>query len=196
MKSQLVTTLACWMAGEFENRTQALENPAWFVHLHLWHRPLLQKLAGKLALFAEQANVLNLKQAYRQRVMLLSETELTLQVEYLALKQPEQFRGGGADSSLLAALTLADLEQLPGCALTVVRQQDTFSAQMAPNAKCCFEYEGKTRQVVLGFEARVDQFLSYDRGVDPESGQGLWGALMGPYQFKKSQYFAQELSLD
>lgn len=38
--SQTLITLAQWLAGEFENRSQALDQPAWFVHLRLWHRPL------------------------------------------------------------------------------------------------------------------------------------------------------------
>jgi hypothetical protein len=38
---------------------------------------------------------------------------------------------------------------------------------------------------VLGFEASETQFLSYDRGVDPETGQSLWGAMMGPYRHRK-----------
>ncbi len=195
---QLVSTLARWLAGEFENQAQALENPAWFVHLHLWHRPLPQRLDGKLALFGEQANVLNLKQAYRQRILLLSETQGTnqLQGQYLALKCPEQFRGSGLDPNLLESITLTDLEWLPGCVLTVTEQDGTFSAQMAPNTRCRFEYQGKTIQVALGFEARASQFLSYDRGIDPESGQALWGALMGPYQFKKCQDFSQALPLN
>jgi hypothetical protein len=36
--SQTLITLAQWLAGEFENRSQALDQPAWFVHLRLWHR--------------------------------------------------------------------------------------------------------------------------------------------------------------
>ena len=104
---QTLITLAQWLAGEFENRSQALEQPAWFVHLHLWHRPLPQRIQGKLALFAEQANVLYLEQTYRQRVILLQETEQShLQVQYLALKQPEKFRGAGANPSRLNQLNL------------------------------------------------------------------------------------------
>jgi hypothetical protein len=75
-----------------------------------------------------------------------------------------------------------------------VQNQDAgFKAQMNPEARCCFQYQEQTRQVVLGFEADEQRFLSYDRGVDPETGQGLWGALMGPYEFQKIQNFADEL---
>lgn len=186
-------TLAEWLAGEFENRSQALEQPAWFVNLRLWHRPLPQKIAGNLALFAEQANVLYLEQAYRQRVIMLKETEQAqFQVQYLAFKQPEKFRGGGANPQKLMQISLDDLELLPGCTLTVTQQEEVFTAHPA-GAKCYFQYEGKTRQVILGFEVSAKKFLSYDRGVDPDTGQALWGALMGAYQFNKCQDFAAEL---
>ncbi len=198
IKSQSLLNLARWLAGEFENHAQAMESPAWFVHLRLWQRPLPKQIEGKLSLFAEQANALYLDQTYRQRVMVLSEIEgkHQLQVQYLALKQSEKFRGAGANPSLLAELTLADLEWLPGCSLTVEQQNDTFYAQMQPGDHCRFSYQDKVGEVVLGFEVNANRFCSYDRGVDPESGQSLWGALMGPYQFSKCRDFAGELPLD
>jgi hypothetical protein len=129
--------------------------------------------------------------------MVLSEIEGThqLQVQYLALKQSEKFRGAGANPSLLTELILADLECLPGCSLTVEQQNDTFYAQMRPGDHCHFSYQGKVGEVVLGFEVSNGQFCSYDRGVNPETGQSLWGALMGPYQFSKCQDFASALPL-
>lgn len=195
--SQSVQTLAQWLAGEFENRAQALDQPAWFVHLTLWHRPLPRLIQGHLALFAEQANVLQRDHPYRQRILVLRETEdfQQIQIQYLALRQPEQFRGAGANRDRLANLSEADVEWLPGCILSVAQQNDAFVAEMAPDAQCCFQYEGKTRQVVLGFEARANQFFSYDKGVEPETGKALWGALMGPYTFQKSRDFAAELPL-
>lgn len=195
---QPLLSLACWLAGEFENRAQAIEHPSWFVHLRLWQRPLPNRIEGKLSLFAEQANALYLDQSYRQRVMVLSQVEGTdqLHVQYLGLKQPEKFQGAGANPSLLAKLTLADLDWLPGCCLTVKRQDDTFHAQMLPSNRCRFHYQDKVGEVILGFEVSPDRFCSYDRGVDPETGQSLWGALMGPYKFSKRQDFAGELPQD
>jgi hypothetical protein len=193
MFSQNLMTLAQWLAGEFDNQSQAQDQPAWFVHLRWWHRPLPFLLQGNLALFAEQANALYLDQPYRQRLLLLKEKDAeTWRVHYLALKQPEQFRGAGANPALLRSLTPDDCQELPGCTLTVQRQFDRFVAKPAPEDKCYFQYEGKQRQVVLGFEVRQTQYLSFDRGVDPETGAGLWGALMGAYELDKQKDFADE----
>ncbi|WP_255502467.1 CpcT/CpeT family chromophore lyase [Okeania sp. KiyG1] len=34
-----------------------------------------------------------------------------------------------------------------------------------------------------------------DKGIDPQTGQGIWGALMGPYKFMKCCSFSSELIL-
>ncbi|MGP1383262.1 MAG: chromophore lyase CpcT/CpeT [Thainema sp.] len=188
-------TLAQWLAGEFSNQSQALDQPAWFVHLRLWHRPLPQRFANHMALFAEQANVLHLDQPYRQRLMLLKpDTDpQILQVQYLAFRDPSQFRGAGTNPERLAAITSDDVEHLSGCVLTVRQNNGTFEATMPPEARCCFQYAGQTRQVELGFTATPQEFYSRDRGIDPETGQGLWGAMMGAYQFQRQQDWSGEL---
>jgi hypothetical protein len=107
------------------------------------------------------------------------------QVEYRQFKDPGQFRGAGSNPTQLSRLSPSDLIPLPGCILKVTQHNQTFIAKPPTDAVCNFEYEGKTRQVVLGFEVSSDRFKSYDRGVDPETGQSLWGAMLGPYIFQK-----------
>ncbi|NJR41071.1 MAG: hypothetical protein HC781_22315 [Leptolyngbyaceae cyanobacterium CSU_1_4] len=183
------------MAGEFDNQPQARDQPAWFVHLRLWYRPLPMRIEGNLAFFAEQANALTPDRPYRQRIAVLTEASGTLQVQYLAFKQPEKFLGAGANPGLLKSLSLEDLENLPGCRLNVSEEAGKFKATPQPGEPCYFQYNGATRQVVLGFEVSAGKFWSYDRGVDPETGQGLWGALMGAYEFHQCEVFARELIL-
>ncbi|MGB3612345.1 MAG: chromophore lyase CpcT/CpeT [Elainellaceae cyanobacterium] len=189
------TTLAQWLVGEFTNNAQAAEQPAWFVHLRLWHRPLPQRLQGNLALFAEQANVLKIEQAYRQRILMLQDKGNGLQGQYFAFKQPGQFQGAGQAPEKLALLQESDLIPLPGCVVEISQSDRRFHAQMRPGDRCRFEANGKVGQVVLGFEAEESQFLSYDRGVDPETEKPIWGALMGPYQFSKQQDYSGDLPL-
>lgn len=182
-------TLAGWLAGEFDNRPQSLDQPAWFVHLRLWHRPLPIRVEGCIALFAEQANALYLQNPYRQRVLVLQENGGSLTgsptVQYWAFRQPDHVRGAGARPELLSNLTMDDLQPLPGCRLRLRPHGDGVAAEPDAGDRCCFQYNGETRQVVLGFEASPGRFRSYDKGVDPDTGQALWGALMGPYEFTK-----------
>ncbi len=177
--------LAEWLVGEFDNKAQSMEEPAWYVPLRLWHRPLPHRIHGNLAIFAEQSNFLKLELPYRQRILALESIGDSLAVQFWAFKDPARFLGAGANPDLLAQATESELEALPGCRLEVVFAGDRYKAMPAPESRCYFNYDGKQRQVILGFESTAEQFLSYDRGVDPETGQSLWGAMMGPYRHQK-----------
>lgn len=185
-------TLASYLTGIFENREQAAAEPVWYVPLRLWQRPVTLFAKDSFTLFAEQANVLKLENPYRQRLLRLQSSPTDpslLQVQYYGFKDPDRFSGAGQNSMLLESMTLEDLELLPGCILTVrvekAPQGDRFIAVAPPNARCCFQYNGEVRQVSLGFEIDANEYLTYDKGIDPETGQALWGAVMGPYCYRK-----------
>jgi hypothetical protein len=196
-------TLARYMAGEFDNQQQAIAEPVWYVHLRLWQRPVPLFTEDSLTLFAEQANIVNLDKPYRPRILRLQSSDTTpasLQVQYYMLKDTEAIRGAGRNPELLRQLTSEDIEFLPGCNLTVKQQQVgpnsyEFSASSATGTPCGFSYQGNSYQVSLGFEATADEFRSYDKGIDPTTGKAIWGALLGPFRFKKRQNFAAELSV-
>lgn len=201
-----LVALARYLAGEFDNQAQAFAEPAWYVHLRLWQRPVPANLFSEdsITLFAEQANFMTLDRPYRQRVLQLqsvgSGSQTQLQVRYYMLKDPAAFRGACRNRDLLSRLTPAELEFLPGCTLTVTQQPLAagayhFKAFLPADARCCFTYQGETRQVSLGFEATPTQLLTYDKGIDPVTGQALWGAILGPFDFTKSQDFSDELTL-
>jgi hypothetical protein len=182
----LSNLLAEYLIGEFDNTEQSKEDPAWYVPLRLWHRLLPHRIQGKLAIFAEQSNFLSLENPYRQRILVLEpEANESLAVQFWAFKDPTKFRGAGANPDLLKAALEPELDLLPQCWLDVEFGGDRFKAASRQGDRCCFTYDNKLRQVVLGFEATQASFLSYDRGVDPETGQSLWGAMMGPYRHQK-----------
>ena len=192
-------TLANYLAGEFDNREQAIADPAWYVHLCLWQKPVPLFTEDSITLFAEQANVLKLDQPYRPRLMRLQERQdvNALQVQYYMPKDLAAVSGAGANPDLLKTFTSDRFELLPGCLLLVSEQQLNansyhFAAVLPSEARCCFTYAGNTIQVALGFEATQEEFLSYDKGVDPTTGAAKWGAIVGPYRFRKRQSVALE----
>jgi hypothetical protein len=189
--------LASYLAGEFTNQEQALAEPAWYVHLHLWHRPVKGLFPEGITLFAEQANILKLDQPYRQRLLQLRETAhdpLKIQVQYYKILQPTNFRGAGANPALLNHLTPEQVELLPDGVLKVAIDQPnypdySFTAMPASDRPCSFSYDNKTYQVQLGFAASPEQFLSYDKGINPSTGKAIWGAILGAYRFTKQSDF-------
>jgi hypothetical protein len=186
------------LAGIFDNQRQAQETPTWFVPTRLWQYPLVQQIDGYYAMFVEQAPLLTPEQPYRQRLMLLSSPNAgpnanpnhsDLEIIYRAFRDPAAIAGAAQTPERLASITSEALLELPGCRLRVQHQGDRFIANPPEGAKCCFDYQGKTRQVELGFDLTPDCLYSRDRGVDPDSGKGLWGALMGAYEYRKHQPF-------
>jgi hypothetical protein len=200
LPSELLT-LAHYLAGEFENREQSLAEPVWYVHLRLWQRPVHLFVEDSITLFVEQASVVKLDQPYRPRLLRLQVTPTnanSFQVQYYAFKDPIAVQGAGRNPDLLKSLTVEQIEFLPGCLLNVTQQplgndRYHFLASLPPGGKCCFTYQAQTYQVSLGFEASSEEFLSHDRGIDPQTGKAIWGAMLGPFRFKKIQDFAGEL---
>lgn len=204
LTSELIA-LGQYLAGEFDNREQAIADPAWYVHLHLWQRPVPVELFSEpsLTLFAEQANILHRDRPYRPRIMQLRQLPDSggspqLEVQYFMFKDPSQFMGAGRQPSLLQQLNPAQVEPLPGCTLTVSQNRLTdgtyhFAASLPSGARCCFPYKGETRQVDLGFEASPTELFSFDKGIDPNTGKALWGAVLGPFHFTKRHDFSGEL---
>ena len=149
-------------------------------------------------MFAEQVNIITPGNPYRQRVMRLQINHSPggeyLKVQYYLPKNPTALAGAGRARELLKQLKPSDLELLPGCTLNVSTQVMTgnnyrFIAKPPRDTYCRFTLQGKTIQVSLGFEVTSSQLLSYDKGIDPQTGKATWGAILGPFSYiKREQY--------
>ncbi|MEM8677038.1 MAG: chromophore lyase CpcT/CpeT [Cyanobacteria bacterium P01_G01_bin.67] len=197
--SPQLSALATYLAGEFSNQSQASSQPAWYVNLHLWIRPVPIFTDDSITLFAEQANTLKPEQPYRPRILRLRQRE-TLEVEFYMFPDLATARGAGRNKSLIEQITPEKIKFLPNCTLKVTTQELTqgysFTTTPATETPCSVTYQGTTFQVFLGFQATPNELLTYDKGIDPETGQGTWGALMGAYCFSKVQDFSQDLNLN
>lgn len=190
-----VHQVAQLLIGVYENQQQASQEPVWYVHLRAWWRLVPQGRQwfepSDVLLFAEQAAVINLDRPYRQRVMRLMPQADRVIAQFYQFKSVESVVGGGADPDRLTAIQVNDLIELPHCVLDVTSLAiDRFSAVPRLGDRCQFSYpdgqgRSKTGQVELGFEVGPDYLHSYDKGIDPESGRVLWGAMMGPYRYQK-----------
>ncbi|MCG6134155.1 MAG: chromophore lyase CpcT/CpeT [Nostoc sp. LLA-1] len=195
--SPKLVALGEYLAGEFNNQEQALADPAWYVHLRLWQRPVDLFTTDSITLFAEQANIVNLDRPYRQRIMRLrtgSSADAPLEIQYYMFKDPGVFIGAGLNPDLLQTLTPDQLDILPGCILTVTQTTLTptsykFAATQPPDTCCSFTYQNQSIQVSLGFAATSTEFYSYDKGIDSDTGKATWGAILGPYRYTKVKQY-------
>lgn len=201
--SELLYTLGQYLAGEFENRLQALQDPTWYVHLKLWSRPVQLFQADSLTFFMEQLTVAVGTPPYRQRILRLQMIDGQLTGRYYGLKDPLQFRGGGLDPDLFLKLSTEDLVDFPTCQITFIpTPQPTggyhFKAAMAPDTLCRFEYNNNVSHVRLNLEVSPPtppnnpavELLLQDQGIDPDTGKVVWGPMMGPLRLVKQQTYS------
>ena len=192
--SSQLTALGTYLAGEFSNQPQAIEQPAWYVNLRLWIRPVPIFEEDSITLFAEQANFLKLDQPYRPRILRLRQKE-TIEVEFYMLRDLATAKGAGLNKELITQITPDKIKFLPNCTLEVATkalENGSYCFETTPQTTepCSVTYQNNTFQVFLGFKATANELQTYDKGIDPATGKGTWGALMGAYVFNKLQNFS------
>jgi hypothetical protein len=186
-------TLARWLAADFSNQAQALENPPFFAHIRVCMRPLPWSLLNGFSLYVEQAYDYELHSPYRVRVLKLITVNDHLEIENYYVQNEAQFYGASRDQKRLASLTAEQLTPLPGCNMIVAWDGQSFHGRVAPGKQCFVERRGKKTYLDSEFTINAQEFISLDRGRDPETDAQVWGAIAGPFQFVRVQSFAHEI---
>lgn len=188
-------TLVTWMAGEFGNSEQAIENPPFFAHIRVCMRPLPLSFFGVPSLYLEQAYDYALDQPYRIRVLKFVVKDDKIEIPHYRIHTEEPFRGAARDLTKLKKLRPDQLNQMCGCGMDVIWTGAGFKGVVEPGKKCLIDRNGKTSYLDNEFEILDDgaRLVSLDRGRDPETNERLWGAIAGPFEFKRLQSFAAEL---
>jgi CpeT/CpcT family (DUF1001) len=189
------TLLTQWMAADFSNQAQAIENPPFFAHIQVCMRPLPKGFLSGISLYLEQAYNFQLQKPYRVRVLHFIQRENDVLLENYKVKDEEKFCGGARDRAKLLTLTPDDLESMGGCDIIVQRQGNSFSGKVEPGKKCMVVRNGMTTYLDNEFIVTEDHMTSYDRGRDPETDELLWGSIAGPFEFEKVNRFASEIEV-
>ncbi|MBE9068509.1 chromophore lyase CpcT/CpeT [Leptolyngbya cf. ectocarpi LEGE 11479] len=188
-----VSTLLKWMAADFSNQDQAIENPPFFAHIRVCMRPLPAGFLSGSCLYLEQAYDYMLSQPYRVRVLHFFPQKDYILLENYSFTEPETVTGAARDPEKLATLSADQLEKMPGCDMTVRWTGHSFIGKVVPGKNCIVVRKGKTSYLDNEFEITDDKLVSYDRGRDPETDELLWGSIAGPFEFEKRQRFDGEV---
>jgi hypothetical protein len=183
------------MAADFSNQAQAFENPPFFAHIRVCMRPLPLELLSGVSLFVEQAYDYNLNDPYRLRVLKLIEQNGQIEIENYCVKDEQELFGASRDPKRLATLTRDRLEKLPGCNMLVEWTGSSFKGKVQPGKACMVVRKGKTTYLDSEFEINPEQFVSLDRGRDPETNEHMWGSVAGPFEFVRWASFADEVKV-
>ncbi|NEP17121.1 MAG: chorismate-binding protein [Leptolyngbya sp. SIO4C1] len=188
-----VTTLVRWMAADFSNQAQAIENPPFFAHIRVCMRPLPSDFLAGTSLYLEQAYDYLLQEPYRVRVLHFLPQDDHILLENYSLSEQEKFYGSARDRDQLLKLSSSDIEKMPGCDMTVRWTGRSFIGKVVPGKACIVVRKGKTTYLDNEFEITNERLVSYDRGRDPETDELIWGSVAGPFEFEKRQRFDHEV---
>lgn len=188
-----VTTLTQWMAADFSNQAQAIENPPFFAHIRVCMRPLPKGFQSGISLYLEQAYHFQIDKPYRVRVLHFIQRENDVLLENYKVKDEEKFYGAARDLDKLARLSADDLEPMDGCDIFVRWENNRFIGEVEPGKKCTVVRNGATTYLDNKFIVTENHMTSYDRGRDPQTDGLVWGSVAGPFEFDKRERFAHEV---
>ncbi len=189
-----ILTLARWMASDFSNFDQAIENPPFFAHIRVCMRPLPYEFLDGVSLYLEQAYDYMLDQPYRVRVLKLVPKGDRIEIENYKVQDEASFYGSARDRQLLQSLTPDKLEKIPGSSFITEWTGSSFKGEVEPGKNCIVVRKGRTTYLDSTFEIDENVFISHDRGLDPETDEMVWGSVAGPFVFnKRIASFADEV---
>lgn len=188
-----VLALARWMAADFSNQQQAFDNPPLFAHIRVCMRPLPTDLLSGVGFYLEQAYDFQLNRPYRARVMKLVPQDDFILIENYTVKDEEALYGAARDRNQLSKLTPDQIEKMNGCNMIVHWTGSSFKGSVEPGKACIVVRQGKTTYLDSEFEIAGDQFISWDRGRDPETDEHVWGSMAGPFYFQRRTSFEHEV---
>ena len=70
---------------------------------------------------------------------------------------------------------------------------EMFCGSVEPGNKCLIHRKGVNTYLVSDVELSETTWISWDRGMDLESHEQIWGSAAGPLKFTKKASFANEL---
>ncbi len=169
------------LVGELDSRDQARRDADFYAislkTIEIWP----QRDDGPW-LYVEQAALDSLDKPYRQRVYRLQrDAGQLLSRVYLLPGDPLRF--AGADGSAFDQLSPEQLEERQGCAVRLSDDGEGGFSGATEGQACTSDLRGAsyaTSEVSLSL-AGID---SWDRGYDA-AGKQVWGAVKGPYQFRR-----------
>jgi CpeT protein len=190
--SDLLLTLAHWIAGDFSNQQQAFEDAKNYAHIHVFFRPLPWDFFGGIGFYSEQVYDYDLWRPYRQGVHLFIDRGEDIYIENYSLQNPMFYAGAGRELSILRSIKPDKIDRRYHCSMIFQRRGNLFRGRVEGNS-CFIEKYGKKTYLVSDVELTENTFVSFDRGLDVDNHEQVWGSRAGALKFVKIENFAAEV---
>ncbi|MFM9957285.1 MAG: chromophore lyase CpcT/CpeT [Phycisphaerales bacterium] len=178
-------TLASWMAGTYTSEAQASTDPDNYFNVRLIMTPIWTERSDGRWLYVEQAMSTALEKPYRQRIYQVTPKGAGFEsVVYTLPGDALEYAGAWQDPSRFDALAPQMLAEREGCEIELAwdAASQMFKGSTVAN-NCPSDLRGAT-YATSEVTITQTQLNSWDRGFDA-SGNQVWGARMGGYQFVK-----------
>ncbi|MFO0827129.1 MAG: chromophore lyase CpcT/CpeT [Phycisphaerales bacterium] len=182
-------SLAGVMVGSYSSAEQAKKDPD-FRDIRLHMSRIWAARSDGPWLYVEQAAAGSLDKPYRQRVYRLALCEDPARGEgaiesrvFELPGDPLAFAGAWNDAKAFDGMRPEDLLPRDGCTVYLVATDESTWKGETDGESCASSLRGAayaTSQVTI----TANELRSWDRGFDKE-GKQVWGAVKGPYQFRK-----------
>jgi hypothetical protein len=197
--------LARFLAADWHNPKQSMENPQFWAHIHSCFRPLPNSFLNGYAMYTESAYDYNLGLPYKTSVVLIvqppdaANNPNALELRSFKLKNAEEFWLGSHERELLEALTPDMLVELPCECNTVyvwLEDQGMYVAFSRPGKGCIIRRGGTERPTYLDSRITLSRqsYSPWDVGLDIETDERVWGGAAGAFDFVAKSRFEDEVS--
>ena len=177
------------LAGHYSNHEQSQANPKDFAHINIFFRPLPWSVLKAPGFYSEQSSDHDPWRPYRQGIhRLLPEKDGVFIVENFGFSDPIRLAGAGQRPELLKSLKTESIKPRCGCGMHF-RERETghYLGEVEPGKNCLVPRDGRLTYLVSEVDVNATDWISRDRGFDPETDEQRWGSEHGPLCFKRMQ---------
>ncbi|WP_392350441.1 chromophore lyase CpcT/CpeT [Parasynechococcus sp.] len=197
-ESQALLNFAKTLSGHYSNQNQAQENPKDFAHINIFFRPLPWEILKSPGFYSEQSYDHDPWRPYRQGIHRLKPLQDgVFIVENFGFADPIRLAGAGQRPELLNSLNPESITPRCGCGMHFREiEGGHYRGEVEPGKKCLVPRDGKLTYLVSEVDVNDTDWISRDRGFDPDSDEQRWGSEHGPLRFKRQAYFGGHLDLE
>lgn len=192
-KSGLVYQLARLMAGDFCNRQQSASDPKNYAHIRIFFRPLPWEFFQGIGFYSEQVYDYDLWTPYRQGIHRLVDQGDRVYIENYSLNEAENYAGSGHNREILLTIPADGIQRRHNCSMVFHQEGNLFRGSVEPGNKCLIHRQGVSTYLVSDVELTETTWVSWDRGMDLNTHQQVWGSTKGALKFTKRASYASEL---
>lgn len=190
---------AKWIAAEWGNRQQAMDNPPMWAHIHVAFRPLPWDLLDGYAFYTESAYDFDLSSPYKTSVVhIVNDGNGQLELASCKLQNADEYWMGAYEPSLLEGLQRDKLTKMADvCNTTFVwnENQRKYIGSSRPGKGCRIRRAGTDEDTYLEsqIELTEESYSAWDIGRDFKTDKLIWGPPGGAFVFSPLQRFADLL---